>query len=54
MRYTLQLRNGAVIQFDSYQLLRNGIAYKNGTLEVFMTEDQYFPDSLKRLIGRKK
>lgn len=38
MKYTLQLRNGAVIQFDNYQFMRNGISYKKGTLEVFMLE----------------
>ena len=53
MKYTLQLRNGAVIQFDSYQILRNGIAYKKDTLEVYMTEDQYFPTSLKRVLRAK-
>ena len=49
MKYQIKLNNGAVILCDTYQTLKKGIAYTNGTLEVYMKEDMYDLNSITRV-----
>lgn len=54
MKYQITLSNGATVLCDTYQTLKKGIAYTNGTLEVYMTEDMYVADSITRVKVRSK
>lgn len=54
MKYQLTLNNGAKVTFDTYQMLKKGMTYKNGSLEVYMTHDMFHIDSLTRIKTKNK
>ena len=49
MKYQITLATGANITCDSYQQMPKGLAYQNGTLQVYMTHDMYDVNSITRV-----
>jgi len=49
MKYKLMLSNGASVYFDEYSQNKKGLSYKNGSIEVYMTNDLFKIITLERV-----
>jgi hypothetical protein len=54
MKYKLMLSNGATVYFDEYSISKKGISYRNGTVEVYMTNDMFKVGTIERVRKIKK
>ncbi len=54
MKYKLMLSNGATVYFDEYALSKKGISYRNGSVEVYMTNDMFKVGTIERVRKIKK